>query len=182
MCRSSFVALTVGFTLAAFPAAAQRGYPPPFEGPRGFYTFDLSDGEPISFFLEVSREVGLRDDQKARLMEIRRRLRVQNGPHMVQLDSLRALAGIDLGDRNGINQRDSDALRRFNEWARPVIDSIRLNNDVARAEARTLLDGDQRSRLDSIARLDRAVVRRARRERPPADVRFDHELPTTIGA
>jgi hypothetical protein len=85
---------------------------------------------------------------------------------MEQLDSLRELAGVDLGDRNGINQRDAEALRRFNAWARPVIDSIRLNNDAARAEARALLDPDQRTRLDSIAALDRRRPRRPGRRAP----------------
>lgn len=161
------------FTLALLavpaPVTAQRGAAPPFDGPRGFYTFDLATGEPISFFLEVSRELGLTDRQKHNLMDIRRRLRVQNADHMVQLDSLRELAGIDLGDRNGIGRRDAEALERFNGWARPVIDSIRVNNDVARAEARSILDLDQRKRLDSIVALDRRdVARRRTRGRPGA--------------
>ena len=167
MYRLPFVALV----LLPVAVAAQRGggAAAPFEGPRGFYTFDLSDGEPISFFLEVSRELGLRDAQKDRLMDIRRRLRSQNAPYMDKLDSLRELAGIDLGDRGGISQRDADALRRFNQWARPVVDSIRQNNDVARAEARALLDIDQRTRLDSIAAADQRRGRRpARGRRPPA--------------
>ena len=155
--------------LLGFPAVlgAQRGAAPPFEGPRGFYTFDLADGEPVSFFLEVSHELGLSEPQKGRLMDIRRRLRVVNAPHMLQLDSLRELAGIDLGDRNGINEKDVESLRRFSAWSKPVVDSIRLNNDLARAEARAVLNGDQRTRLDSIARADATRTRRPRRGRAP---------------
>ena len=171
MCRSLLVSFACALAFAPVSGAAQRGAAPPFEGPRGLYTFDLADGEPISFFLEVAHEIGLRDAQKSRLMDLRRRLRGQNAPHMEQLDSLRALAGIDLGDRNGVNQRDAEKLRRFNEWARPVIDSIRINNDVARAEARTLLDADQRKSLDSIAALDRRRERNPRRGRPPHEDR-----------
>jgi hypothetical protein len=161
--------IVLGAALLCAPGIveAQRGAAPPFEGPRGFYTFDLASGEPISFFLEVSREIGLTDAQKGKLMDVRRRLREVNAPHMRQLDSLRALAGIDLGDRNGINQRDAEALRRFNAWAAPVIDRIRVNNDLARAEARALLDADQRSRLDSIAAVDRGR-RERRRPRDPS--------------
>lgn len=177
--------LIAGIALLASPAlaAAQRGAAPPFEGPRGFYTFDLTDGEPISFFLELSRELGLSDLQKGRLMDIRRDLRIQNEPHMQQLDSLRALAGLDLGDRNGINRRDAKALARFNAWAQPVIDSIRLNNDAARARARDLLDADQRARLDSIAVRDRERMRDRRpRGRRPAGTGGTEALAAALGS
>lgn len=172
MARTSWKRLVVAFAaLVPCAAAAQRGAAPEFEGPRGFYTFDLADGEPISFFLEISREIGLSDAQKSQLMEIRRRLRLLNAPHMARLDSLRELAGIDLGDRNGINQRDMEALRRFDEWSRTVKDSIRFNNDVARAEARSLLAADQRTRLDSVAARDRDRTRQPRRRPPATDSR-----------
>lgn len=158
----------LAIALIVLPAAlpAQRGAAPPFDGPRGFYTFDLADGEPVSFYLELSHELGLSEGQRRRLIEVRRRLREQNKPYMARLDSLRDLAGIDLGDKNGINRKDAEALQRFNAWARPVIDSVRLNNDLARAEARSTLDTDQRTRADSIARADAARMRRGRPRRP----------------
>lgn len=133
--------------------AAQRGGnpPPDFDGPRGVMTATLSDGEPVSFFLEIGREIGLRERQRKDLMDIRRRLRAQNAPFVARLDSLRRLAGFELGERRSISRRDADALQRFSAWARPVTDSIRLNNDIARAEARQVLDPDQRRRMDSIA-------------------------------
>jgi hypothetical protein len=127
---------------------------------------DMSDGEPISFFLEISRELGLTDPQKTRLMDMRRKLRVQNAPFMLKLDSLRALAGLELGERGGLSSEDRQALERFRTWSRPVIDSIRINNDVARAEVRAMLDASQRSAADSIAR-DARTRRPTRRERPP---------------
>lgn len=143
---------------------AQRGGSPPnFDGPRGFLTASLSDGEPVSFFLEISREIGLRDRQRRDLIELRRRLREQNKPFVARLDSLRRLAGFELGDRANVSRRDAEALERFTEWARPVTDSIRMNNDVARAEARTLLDADQRRRADSIALSLQDPPRRGRR-------------------
>lgn len=164
MQRSLIVTLAL---LVTFPvtALAQRGAAPPFEGPRGFYTFDLADGEPISFFLEVSHELGLSENQRRHLMDIRRRLRETNAPFVARLDTLRSLAGIDLGDRNGINRKDTEALERFNRWARPSMDAMRVNNDLARTDARRVLDADQRRRLDSIARGDEARMRNARRRR-----------------
>ncbi len=141
---------------------AQRGAAPAFDGPRGYLTVDLSDGEPISAFIEISRALELTDTQKRRLMDIRRNLRVLNKPFMARLDSLRELAGVELGDRERIRRREAEALTRFNLWARPVVDSIRFNNDVARAEARGLLSADQRRRFDSIA-----VAGRDARGRPP---------------
>jgi hypothetical protein len=158
--------VTLAFLVTAPVAAlAQRGAAPPFDGPRGFYTFDLADGEPISFFLEVSHELALSENQRRHLMDIRRRLRETNAPFVARLDSLRSLAGIDLGDRNGINRKDAEALERFNRWARPSIDAMRVNNDVARSDARRVLDSDQRRRLDSIARDDEARMRTERRRR-----------------
>lgn len=155
------------FLVTWFPvtAPAQRGAAPPFEGPRGFYTFDLADGEPISFFLEVSHELALTENQRVHLMDIRRRLRETNAPFVARLDSLRSLAGIDLGDKNGIGKKDAEALARFNRWARPAIDAMRVNNDMARSDARRVLDTDQRRRLDSIVRDDEEYMRNLRRRR-----------------
>jgi hypothetical protein len=161
---SRFIVAFVVF-MFALPAFAQRGAP--YEGSRGGpIMVDMSDGEPISFFLEISRELGLTDPQKTRLMDMRRRLRVQNAPFMLKLDSLRALAGLELGERGGLSSEDRQALERFRTWSRPVIDSIRINNDVARAEVRAMLDASQLSAADSIAR-DARTRRPARRERPP---------------
>lgn len=147
-------------------AGAQRGAAPAFDGPRGYLTVDLSDGEPISAFIEVSRLLELSESQRKRLMEIRRLLRIQNHPLMARLDSLRQLAGVDLGDRQRIDRRDTDAIERFRAWSRPSVDSIRLNNDVARAEARSLLSGDQRRRMDSVVVAERDPRERASRRRP----------------
>lgn len=155
--------LVLAFLLLAGTAEAQRGAAPPFEGPRGFLTLDLSDGEPISGFIEHARLLELSDMQRKRLMDIRRQLRAQNAPYMARLDSLRQLAGVNLGDARGLRKRDEEALQRFNDWSRPVIDSIRVNNDVARAEARLVLTPDQRRRLDSAVVADRNVRARPRR-------------------
>jgi len=143
------VCVALAILLISVPASGQRGGRP--EGMRGPITVDLSDGEPISFFLEISRELGLSDAQKTRLMDMRRRLRVQNAPFMKQLDSLRSLAGVELGETGGLSAADREALERFRVWSRPVIDSIRVNNDLARAEVRAMLDQAQRATADSIA-------------------------------
>jgi hypothetical protein len=152
----------------ALPVEAMSQRPDPaFEGPRGVVSFTMSDGEPISFFLEWSRVLDLTSEQKMRLIEIRRRLRKRNEPWTSKLDSLRDLAGVDLGERARLTARDREALARFDAWSKPVIDSIRVNNDAARAEARLLLDNLQRARSDSILALPRDRPRNA--ERRPRD-------------
>jgi hypothetical protein len=155
-----FVVLAI--LLLATPALGQRSGRP--EGMRGPMTVDLSDGEPISFFLEISRELGLSDSQKGRLIDMRRKLRAQNAPFMKQLDSLRSLAGVELGETGGLTAEDRDALERFRVWSRPVIDSIRVNNDLARAEVRAMLDETQRATADSVATQGRQ--RQPARRRP----------------
>lgn len=131
--------------------AAQRGGgAPPFNGPRGAYSFELSDGEPVSFYLEWARVLQLSEEQREGLIEVRRKLRVQNAPFMRQLDSLRERAGVNMTERGRLTEEDREALKRFNDWAAPVIDSIRLNNDGARREIRALLDARQMAKGDSV--------------------------------
>ena len=139
-------------------------------GGRGMYTFELSDGEPISYFLEHSRELELTDNQRQQLIDVRRRLRVQNAPYMRQLDSLRNLLGISLAPRPRISGEDRDALQRFQLQSQPVVDSIRVNNQAAQQEARTFLDDRQRVRLDSLAKTDQEFGQGRGRggRRPPA--------------
>jgi hypothetical protein len=100
-------------------------------------------------------------------MEIRRRLRQRNAPWTSKMDSLRELAGVDMGERARLTARDREALARFEEWSKPVVDSIRVNNDASRAEARLLLFDDQRRRADSILSLPRDRRSRDSQRRPP---------------
>lgn len=147
------VTLLVFAGLTSLPfgvASAQRGAPP-FEGPRGAFSFQLSDGEPVSFYLEWSRVLELSDSQKTSLIEIRRNLRAQNAPFVHQLDSIRQYAGIDMTERGRLTEADREAFRRFEKWAAPVIDSIRVNNDGARREIRVVLSSPQLARADSLA-------------------------------
>jgi Spy/CpxP family protein refolding chaperone len=152
-------ALALVLTSLAVPVAAahaQRGGgAPPYGGPRPEFSFDMSDGEPVSFYMEWSRVLELTPEQKTGLIDIRRRLRVRNAPFMRQLDSLREVAGIDLTARRRMTEEDREALRRFQLWAAPVIDSVRLNNDGARREIRALLDERQVARADSLNRASR---------------------------
>ncbi|MFN8581781.1 MAG: hypothetical protein U0163_12495 [Gemmatimonadaceae bacterium] len=127
--------------------------------------FTISDGEPISFFLEHSREIELTNTQRDTLMAIRRRLRNQNAPWTRQLDSLRDEMGIDLDPRSRITDRDRDRLEKFQKLSAPLADSMRVNNDAARGEAWSLLDSAQRAKVDSIVKEDRAG--RGDRRRPP---------------
>jgi len=178
------VTMTVAFLLPWASLGAQRGgASPPFDGPRGAFSFELSDGEPVSFYLEWSRMLELTEPQKSALIEIRRRLRVQNAPFMQQLDSLRELAGIDMSTRGRLSERDRESFQRFQQWAAPVIDSIRVNDEGARREIRGVLDARQLARADSVqAELREQRDPRSRRgrgegrpDRPGAQER--HEAP-----
>jgi hypothetical protein len=145
-------------------AGAQRGgAAPPFDGPRGAFSFEMSDGEPVSFYLEFSRMLDLSEVQKTGLIEIRRKLRIANAPFMRQLDSLREAAGVNMESRGRIDARDQEALRRFSEWSVAVTNSIRVNNDGARRDIRALLDATQIARADSLNR----EMQDARGRRPP---------------
>ena len=159
--------------LSAVPrvAIAQRGSAPPFDGPRGALSFQLSDGEPVSFYLEWARELEVTDDQRVQLIEIRRRLRMANAPFMHQLDSLRQYAGVDMSERGRVSEKDAEAMRRFNEWARPVTDSIRFNNDGARADIRRIMQPLQLARADSLFKANRDVRGRRSGQRPERNER-----------
>jgi hypothetical protein len=127
---------------------------------------ELSDGEPISYFLEHARELELTDPQKLSLMDIRRRLRRVNSPLMAQVDSIRRLLGISLEPRPLLAD-DLKALERLEVEGRPFTDSIRVNNDAAKAEARSVLDPRQLVRLDSLATAEQALIRGRRPPPPP---------------
>ncbi len=132
---------------------------------RGQYTFDLSDGEPISWFLEYSQPLKLTPEQKTSLIAIRRRLRGENERYMTRLDSAAAAVGLTLGEVNRMTGEERLALERFNKITQPTRDSIKVNNDVARAEALTLLTSVQQTRLDSLVadlRRDRGRLPRRR--------------------
>lgn len=139
--------------------------------PLGFVTtphsFELSDGEPISWFLEFSQPLKLTSDQKMTLIGIRRRLRSENERHMERMDSVAKSVGLHIGERTRMDEDDRRALERFNELTQPTRDSIKVNNDLARAEALTLLTAAQNKLLDSVM----VDLRRGRREergrRPP---------------
>jgi hypothetical protein len=126
----------------------------PASGRGGPYSFDLSDGEPISWFLEWSQPLKLTPEQKTSLISIRRRLRGDNDRFMERLDSVATAVGLTLGERNARMTADErEALARFNKLTQPTRDSIRANNTLARAEALTLLTSAQTARLDSIMAL-----------------------------
>ena len=128
---------------------------------------DISDGEPISFLLENASTLDLREAQRISLMAIRRRLRAVNSQHMRQLDSLRELVGLTMEPRErGLSEEDRRKLQRFQALSLPITDSMRMNNDAAKIQARELLDSVQVVRLDSLALRERGGVA-GRRGRPP---------------
>jgi hypothetical protein len=134
----------------------------------GGLTFGLSDGEPISTFIEHTRALGLSDEQVATLMDIRRRLRRANAPFVQQMDSLRDAVGLPRETIGRMMPPDVDALQRFQRLSQPMVDSIRINNQAAQAEARDVLVERQRVLLDSLVVAERDSSRgRGRRGRPP---------------
>jgi hypothetical protein len=139
--------------------------------PLGFVTtphsFELSDGEPISWFLEFSQPLKLTSDQKTTLINIRRRLRSENERHMERMDSIAKSVGLHIGERTRLDEDDRRALERFNEATQPTRDSIKVNNDLARAEVLTVLTAAQNKLLDSLMVELRRGRRDVRRRGPP---------------
>lgn len=129
---------------------------------------EMSDGEPISFILEHSQLLDIVDSQRVSLIALRRRLRGANAPFMRQLDSLREYLGLSLEPRaRGLSDEDRKKIQRFEQLSQPIADSIRINNDAARLQARTLLDSIQVVRLDSLIVRERGTIG-GRRPPPPA--------------
>ena len=152
--------LPVPFVLSAqvMPAEVRRPVGP----------LAISDGEPISFVFENAEILDLREDQRTTLMNIRRRLRAVNGAHMKQLDSLREMLGISTEPRSrGLSEEDRKKLQRFEALSAPITDSIKINNDAAKMQAREVLDSAQVAKLDSIALRGRAGVTGRRGSPPP---------------
>lgn len=166
--RNSVRRWLIAAVCAAIPGSLAAQYRAPTAtrmAPRGAYSFELSDGEPISWFLEYSDRLKLTSDQRTSLIAIRRRLRGENDRFMTRLDSVATSVGLTLGERLRMTPDERLALERFNKVTQPTRDSIRANNEIARAEALTLLTSAQQARLDSLITLlqgerGRAPVRR----------------------
>ena len=167
--RRSAILIIMG--LLAVPAAAPAQVMPATVVRRGGANgLAMSDGEPISFILEHAQVLDLVDSQRVSLMSIRRRLRAANDPYMKQLDSLRDELGISLEPRpRGLTDEDRKKLQRLEQISQPIADSIRINNDAARLQARSLLDTVQVARLDSLTVRERGTI--GGRRPPPAPLR-----------
>lgn len=167
MHRLSILVLTI---LLAMPVAASAQLMPAQVVRRGGANgLAMSDGEPISFILEHAQVLDLVDSQRTNLMVIRRRLRVANESYMKQMDSLRETLGISLEPRErGLSDEDRKKLQRLEQLSQPITDSIRINNDAARLQARSLLDSVQVVRLDSLTVRERGSIG-GRRPPPPRD-------------
>ncbi|MBV6520764.1 MAG: hypothetical protein MNPFHGCM_00882 [Gemmatimonadaceae bacterium] len=122
---------------------------------RGAATLEVTASEPISFFIEHSKDLELTDAQRDTLMALRRRLRAQNAPYVKSLDSLRGVVGLEVEPSPRANEKEREKLDRFQKLSAPFADSIRANNDVARGEAWTWLEPSQRTRVDSILKAER---------------------------
>ncbi len=110
-----------------------------------------SEAEPVSAILEFASLLDLADSQRVALMDLRRRVRAANAPHLRALDSLRQVLSINTEPRpRGPSEEERRQLARYEELGRPFNDSIRVNNEGARATARRLLDSAQVVRLDSV--------------------------------
>lgn len=148
---------------AQLPARVNRG---------GGFSFELTNGEPVSFYLEHSRELELTEAQKQSMIEIRRRLRLTNAPFTRQLDSLRDALGITLEPGTRVRSSEAEKIERFQQLSRPIADSMRVNNDAARNEVWAILQEAQRTKVDSIAKFEKENAGRrpgAGGRRPPSD-------------
>jgi hypothetical protein len=147
------ILVVAGAVMSATPVLLSAQVMPTRVIRRGeFLTFELSDGEPISFLLEYARQLDLSEDQKVQFMGIRRRLRQTNAPFMRQLDSLREAVGVSLEPRQRMAPGDGEALERFQKLSTVIVDSMRINNQAAQGEAKLLLTRPQLARLDSLVR------------------------------
>lgn len=161
------VLLALAGLLAAPAAASAQVMPTSVVRRGGANGLEMSDGEPISFILEHAQVLDLADSQRVNLMSVRRRLRSANEPFMKQLDSLREMLGISLEPRpRGLNDEDRKKLQRLEQLSQPITDSIRINNDAARLQARGMLDSLQVVRLDSLTVRERGTI--GGRRPPPA--------------
>jgi len=157
MYRLAFLAFAVLLTVPV--ASSAQVMPTTVVRRGGANGLAMSDGEPISFILEHAQVLDLVDSQRVSLMSIRRRLRAANDPYMRQLDSLRDELGISLEPRpRGLSDEDRKKLQRLEQISQPIADSIRINNDAARIQARSLLDSVQVVRLDSLTVRERGTI------------------------
>jgi hypothetical protein len=160
------LAIVIAISLAAPMSLRAQSMPAEVRRPMG--PIAILDGEPISFVLENAQVIALRDDQRITLMAIRRTLRAANAGHMRQLDSLREMLGIDVEARpRGMSEEDRKKFQRFESLSQPFTDSIKVNNDAAKLQAREVLDSVQVAKLDSIATRGRAGVPGRRGSPPP---------------
>jgi len=161
MCRRYLFA-----ALVAFPAIAPAQTLPARVVRHGAAGLEITVGEPVSFFIEHSKELELTDAQRDSLMALRRRLRTQNAPYVKALDSLRDVVGIDFEPRPRGNDREREKMERFQKLSAPFADSIRVNNDGARGEAWMWLEVSQRNKVDSLLKEDRDARARERNGQP----------------
>jgi hypothetical protein len=152
--------------LIAFPAIVAAQTLPSRVVRRGA-GMEISDGEPVTFFIEHSKELELTNAQRDSLMALRRRLRTLNAPFMRSLDSLRGVVGIDMEPRVRATDKEREKMEQFQKLSAPYADSIRVNNDAARGEAWTMLELAQRTKVDSLLKEDRAARARERSGQPP---------------
>ena len=153
--------------MVALPAIASAQSLPARVVRHGAAGLEIVAGEPVSFFIEHSKELELTSAQRDSLMALRRRLRAQNAPYVRSLDSLREVIGIDLEPRPRGNDREREKMERFQTLSAPFADSIRTNNDAARGEAWMLLELSQRNKVDSLVKEDRDARGRERNGQPP---------------
>ena len=153
--------------LVALPAIVSAQTLPARVVRHGSTSLEIVAGEPVSFFIEHSKELELTSPQRDSLMALRRRLRAQNAPYMHSLDSLRDVLGIELEPRSRDNDREREKMQQFQKLSAPFADSIRVNNEAAKGEAWMLLEIAQRNVVDSLVKEDRDARSRERNGQRP---------------
>jgi Spy/CpxP family protein refolding chaperone len=148
----------LGLTLLAMLAAAPapvvaQGQTPPPQRETGPRMGGPQEGRPFGLLMENREQLGLTNQQIARLEQIAQRLEQQNGPLLQQLRD----AGIPVRPerRDGVRDMTPEqrrALRDRLEAHRPTLMQMRQNTHTAMEEARGVLTPEQQERMRDLMR------------------------------
>jgi Spy/CpxP family protein refolding chaperone len=153
--------LTLMAALMAAPAPAfaqQQPTTPRVEGEA--HRHGPAQRPAFGFLFQHRAELGLTDQQMARLQQIAQRLEQQNQPLLQQLRD----AGIPVRPerRDGVRDMTTEQrseLRTKLEAHRPTLVQLRQNTDQAMQEARTVLTPEQQERMRELMRQRAAEMR-----------------------
>ena len=116
---------------------------------------------PLARIVAMRAELGLSDDQVAKLKAIQSDLRAKNKP---LLDQIRAALGTDEGIAKALRALTPEQRRAKREALAPVLRTLRANTRAAMKEARGVLTAEQQAKLREARK---AGAQRTRERRVP---------------